>query len=117
MRLLRPLLLGICFPWVCSQDLLYHEKPREIWRKTFNAIGEGNGVFLSPFKDKLMVVSRAGILRAYDPADGRVLWTFSPPLMEGTSFSCQSGITFVETPEATYLTYMIVDNAAGETST
>eukprot|EP00977_Amphora_coffeiformis_P002529 scaffold473_cov156-Amphora_coffeaeformis.AAC.11 len=117
MRLLHAVLSTIWVISVCTQDLLYHDKPHEIWRNTFNAIGEGNGVFLTPSKDKLVVVSRAGILRAYDPADGSDLWTFSPPLMEGTSFSCQSGITFVETPQATYLTYMIVDNAAGEAST
>lgn len=112
------MLLTIWVTSVCAQDLIYHDNPREIWRNTFNAIGVGNGVFLSPSKDALVVVSRAGILRAYDPADGSDLWTFSPPLLAGTSFRCQSGITFVETPQATtYLAYMIVDNAAGEAST
>lgn len=102
---------------VRAQDLVYHDRPREIWRRTFNAVGEGNGVFLSPAEDRLVVVSRAGILRAYDPANGNDLWTFSPPLVDGRSFSCQSGITFVETSQSTYLAYMIVDSFAGESST
>ena len=117
MRLFRSLFLTVWVASVRAQDLIYHDKPREIWRNTFNSIGEGNGVFLSPSKDKLVVVSRAGILRAYDPANGGDLWTFSPPLIAGRSFSCQSGITFVETSQSTYLAYMIVDSVAGEIST
>jgi hypothetical protein len=100
-----------------GQGLVYHDQPVEKWRKTFNAIGEGNGVFLSPPGDMLVAVSRLGIVRAYDPADGGVLWTFSPPLIGGGSISCQSGITFVYTETLAYLAYMVTDTVAGEVST
>ena len=102
---------------VQSQSLVYHDAPREVWRKTFNAIGEGNGVYLTPSGDKLIAVSRAGILRAYDPTDGSVLWTYSPSLMDGGSVSCQSGITFIETFLTTHLAYMVMDTVAGQVST
>lgn len=100
-----------------GQELVYHEQPRRVWSKTFNAIGEGNGVYLTPAQDKLIAVSRSGILRAYDPTNGDVLWTFSPPLMDGGSTSCQSGITFVEGSESTYLAYMVIDAVASQITT
>ena len=100
-----------------AQDLIYHDQPRRIWSKTFNAIGEGNGVYLTPARDKLIAVSRTGILRAYDPANGDVLWTFSPPLMGGGSTSCQSGISFFDASSSTHLAYMVIDTVAGQTTT
>lgn len=99
---------------VNAQDVIYHDEPRELWRKTFSAIGQGNGVYLTPSSEKLVAVSRSGILRAYNPADGQVLWTFSPPLLGGGSVSCQGGITFVEKAGATYLAYMVIDTNQGE---
>lgn len=116
-RLLCCLLWAVAFVLVQGQGLTYHSSPREIWRQTFNAIGEGNGVYLTPTHDMLVAVSRVGILRAYNPDGGEILWTFSPPLIGGGSVSCQSGITFVETSAATYLAYMVVDTAAREVST
>ena len=100
-----------------QEQLVYNKEPRELWRQTFNAVGEGNGVFLTPAKDKLIAVSRAGILRAYNPTDGRVEWTYSPTLVTGGSVSCHSGITFVETLSSTYLAYMVIDTVAKEVST
>jgi hypothetical protein len=100
-----------------AQDLLYHDEPRWLWSVTFNAIGEGNGLYMTPQKDKLIAVSRSGIVRAYTPMDGNVLWTFSPPPIDGGSVSCQSGATFVETSASSFLVYMIIDRVAGESST
>ena len=100
-----------------AQEIIYHNEPRRAWTKTFNSIGEGNGVYLTPARDKLIAVSRAGILRAYDPASGDVLWTFSPPLMDGGSTICQSGVTFIEGASSTLLAYMLVDTVAGQDTT
>ena len=100
-----------------SQELFYHDQPHETWRMTFNSIGEGNGLYLTPAKDKLIAVSRSGILRSFSPSDGSVQWTFSPPLISGGSVSCLGGLTFVETVASTYLAYMVVDTINGEAST
>lgn len=100
-----------------GQELVYLDEPREIWRKTFNAIGEGNGVYLTPSRDTLVAVSRAGILRAYDPADGAVLWTFNPPLVQGASYWSQGGVTFAQTPSLEYLAYMVIHTIAQNVQT
>lgn len=91
-----------------GQELVYLDEPRELWRFTFNAIGEGNGVYLSPSNDKLVAVSRAGILRAYDPAYGSTLWTFNPPFVQGASYRCLGGVTFAQTTTLEYLAYMVI---------
>ena len=83
-------------------DIIYHSTPKEVWRKTFNAIGQGNGVYLAA-PDLLVAVSRAGIVRGFNPSDGTILWTFSPLALTGGSVSCQGGMTLMEPPSSTAL--------------
>ena len=117
--------LFLCLLWILwpvvvttqAQEIIYHEEPRRVWTEVFNAVGQGNGVYLTPTRDKLVAVSSVGTIKAFSTS-GSVLWIFSPPLIDGRRTSCQSGIIFAEdASSSTYLAYMVMDTVAGQTTT
>lgn len=52
----------------------YLDEPVESWRSEFPATGMGNGVFVSPNGDMVVAVASSGLVRAYRPSNGEILW-------------------------------------------
>jgi outer membrane protein assembly factor BamB len=78
------------------------------WQKFTNAVGKGNGVFMSPRGDALVVVSSDTVVRALNPEDGEPLWSF--PATPGATTS--SGAFFNTNADTPYVAYCITSGGA-----
>ena len=108
MRFVLPLVFLVSiFATVLCDELEYLDPPLETWRRSFLSVGPRNCVFMAPTGDMLVAVSEAGIVEAYEPLSGSVLWTFSPESISGMTTSSQSGITFAFHADVPYLAYSI----------
>jgi PQQ enzyme repeat len=70
----------------------YHsgDQVQVAWQVSTSPVGKGNGAFLSPRGDALVVLSSDGQVRALDPEDGELLWSY--PSTPGATSS--SGVFF-----------------------
>jgi outer membrane protein assembly factor BamB len=78
------------------------------WQIFTNAVGKGNGAFLSPRGDALVVVSSNGVVRALNPEDGVALWSF--PSTPGATSS--SGAFFNTNADTPYVAYCVTSGGA-----
>jgi hypothetical protein len=68
------LLLAAAAVCAAQNATTYLDEPVESWRAEFPSIGIGNGVFASPSGDMVVAVASNGLVRAYQPSNGDVLW-------------------------------------------
>jgi len=73
----------------------------------------GNGAFLSPTGDRLVVVRRDGTLQAYHPATGATQWTYAPVAAElgageDDTVECLGGVFFSHQASTPYIAYAVV---------
>jgi outer membrane protein assembly factor BamB len=78
------------------------------WQVFTNPVGKGNGAFMSPRGDTLVVVSSNGVVRALNAADGEALWSF--PSTPGVTSS--SGAFFNTNAPVPYVAYCITSGGA-----
>lgn len=106
------LFLGFLSPSASSGDLTYLDGPRLLWNEFTFEVSQRNGVFLSPDESMLVATSVDGLVRAFAPLTGLLLWEFQPP-SRGFSIRCQSGVTFNYIADEPYIVYSIIDDAGG----
>lgn len=80
----------------------------ELWTVSTNAVGVGNGAFMSPRGDLLAVISNDGLIRALNPSNGTRIWSFPPEV--GTTST--SGIFFSSEAAVPYTVHCIQSGAA-----
>jgi outer membrane protein assembly factor BamB len=84
------------------------DKVQLAWQVFTNPVGKGNGAFMSPRGDTLVVVSSNGVVRALNPEDGEALWSF--PSTPGVTSS--SGAFFSPNAPVPYVAYCITSCGA-----
>jgi hypothetical protein len=104
--------------WLASvHSQLLFDRPTVLWTDIidpssgrFGGVDRGNGVFLTPDDKVLLSTSFGGTVTAYSALGGKLLWEYDPPIRDGASISCHSGIAFADSDTEPYMTYSIVDN-------
>lgn len=108
---LAALLLLISGTTVTAQAFEDASDLSETWTATVNPVGEGNGAFMSPDGQTLVVASSDCTLTAYDPSSGMSLWTYTPT---DAAAQCSGGVFFSygDGTRADYLVYSTVSGGA-----
>jgi len=98
----------------------YLDEIVEEWSRTVTVsngaggvVEDGNGAFLSPTGDTLVVVRRDGTLQAYHPATGATQWTYAPVAAElgageDDTVECLGGVFFSHQASTPYIAYAVV---------
>jgi outer membrane protein assembly factor BamB len=101
--------LAALAPVVQSQTTHFSgDEVQVAWQIFTNAVGKGNGAFMSPRGDALVVVSSNGVVRALNPEDGEALWSF--PSTPGATSS--SGAFFNTNADTPYVAYCVTSGGA-----
>jgi hypothetical protein len=77
-----------------------------VWSGSASAVGEGNGVYLSPDGALAVVVSTDATVKAFNSLDGTVVWTFPAPTTTATSLG---GAFFCYASTTPFVLYSYVD--------
>jgi hypothetical protein len=96
-------------------------QPQMIWDTLDTLAGQvefGNGVFLTPNEESLVVTSSSGTVTSLKARTGDLEWQYTPPPANnganngGFQWDCRSGMTFTTdnaTTSSPYMVYSIVD--------
>jgi hypothetical protein len=86
------------------------DQVRIAWTAQAYDVSSGNGVFLSPDGNVLVVVSYDGSVRGFNPRDGAEKWKYSPDVLQDTSSF--GGAFFSNYQGQPYVLYSLVTFAA-----
>lgn len=89
-------------------QLTYRTNPIVEWSVQTQNVRDGNGIFLSPGEEMLLVSTRLGYIQGFRPNDGSEIFTYvyKPKSTDVEFIDCSSGIAF----GSNYFVYSIIVN-------
>jgi len=93
---------------VTAQPYMNADRVTEAWTTTGAPVGEGNGAFMSPDGNTLVVASKDCTLAAYEPTSGAPLWAYTPT----AGGECFGGVFFSYGATRPYLVYSVVSGGS-----
>jgi outer membrane protein assembly factor BamB len=89
-----------------------------LWERVVSGtVLEGNGVFLSPSEDRLIVASSNGGVTALEPSSGSIQWEYEPSLPGDPTLTSNSGISFTTfNAPSSYLVYAFTQQRGDDPS-
>jgi outer membrane protein assembly factor BamB len=100
---------------VASGDYLDGDAVNVTWTATIGQVNKGNGAFMSPSGQVLVLVRQDAVVQAFQPKTGVELWTYTPA-DPGTS-NCFGGATFSSFDGQEYVLFSVTTNAIYVTNT
>lgn len=93
-----------------EEDAFFAE-PEPRWTQVFEAMGDNNGIVVSPDNQSLYLTSSLGNLRALNPSTGETYWTYAPTGDGTQPFSTNGEATF--SPDGLLVMYTLTTGTIG----